>query len=245
MVEEVEALIRRRGSGRAARETTVRGPRRSFCTTLPAVLRALRPALLAPALLALGCGASTIPSPKEAALAYADAAQKGDADAIYEMMSEKSRRSLSRAEVHRIVADERAELVDQSKAVTAPGVVIKSRARVRYADGEDTSLVLDDEGIFRVSGADALPAGARTPEQALEQLRRVLARRSYAGLMRVLSPATRSAIESDLRSLVVGLEHPEGLEITAQGDTAAVQIPGGHEVKLKREGGVWHVEGFD
>ncbi len=161
------------------------------------------------------------------------------------MMSDKGRRALSSDEVRRIVADEQAELVDQGKAVTAPGVVVRSRARVRFADGEDATLVVDDQGAYRVATADALPAGAHSPEQALEQLRRVLARRSYAGLMRVLSPATRSAIESDLRSLVTGLEHPEGLEVNVAGDAATVQIPGGHEVKLRREAGVWHVEDFD
>jgi hypothetical protein len=197
------------------------------------------------ALTALGCGVTRIPDPKEAVASYAEAAARGDADAIYEMMSEKGRRALSRDEVKKIVADEKAELAEQGKAVTAPGVVVKSRARVRFADGEDATLVLDDEGTFRIATADALPAGARTPEQALEQLRRVLARRSYAGLMRVLTPATRSAIESDLRSLVEGLAHPEGLEVQVAGDTATVQIPGGHEVKLRREAGVWHVEDFD
>jgi len=161
------------------------------------------------------------------------------------MMSEKSRRSLSRDELRKIVENERAELTEQSKSLSAPGLLIKSKARVRYPDGEDTSLALDDQGIFRIEGADALPAGARTPTQALEQLRRVLARRSYAGLMRVLSPQTRSAIENDLRSLVEGLEHPEGLDVDVTGDNATVQIPGGHEVKLKREGGVWTVEDFD
>lgn len=196
-------------------------------------------------LAALGCARSSIPDPKDAVAAYAAAAARGDSDAIYDMMSEKGRRSLSRDEVRRIVADERAELVDQGKALTAPGVVVKSRARVRYPDGEETTLDLDDKGVFRVTGADALPAGARTPEQALEQLRRVLARRSYAGLLRVLSPATRSAIENDLRSLVTGLERPEGLEINVAGDSATVQIPGGHEVRLKREAGVWQVEDFD
>jgi hypothetical protein len=202
-------------------------------------------ALLIAALTALGCSSARVPNPKDAVSAYAAAAARGDADAIYDMLSDKSKRALSREEVRRIVADERGELADQSKAITAPSVVIRSRARVRYADGEDTSLDLDDQGVFRIAGADALPAGARTPEQALEQLRRVLSRRSYAGLMRVLSPATRSAIESDLRSLVVGLEHPEGLEVTVAGDVATVQIPGGHEVKLKREAGVWHIEDFD
>jgi hypothetical protein len=186
-----------------------------------------------------------VPDPKSAVAAYADAAARGDADAIYDMMSDKGRRALSREEVRRIVADEKDELVDESKAVTAPGVIVRSRARVRYADGEDATLVVDEQGELRVATADALPAGARTPEQALEQLRRVLARRSYAGLMRVLSPATRSAIEADLRGLVLGLEHPEGLEVNVAGEAATVQIPGGHEVKLRREAGVWHVEDFD
>jgi hypothetical protein len=195
---------------------------------------------------ALGCGVGRLRDPRDAVSAYAEAAARGDADAIYEMMSDRARRALSRDEVRRIVADEKAELVDQSKALTtAAGVVVKSRARVRFADGEDATLVVDADGAFRIATADALPAGARSPEQALEQLRRVLARRSYAGLMRVLSPATRSAVEGDLRSLVIGLEHPEGLEVNVAGDAATVQIPGGHEVKLRREAGVWHVEDFD
>ena len=102
-----------------------------------------------------------------------------------------------------------------------------------------------EEGGFRVSSADGLPAAARSPAAALEQLRRALARRSYAELMRVLSPATRSAIESDLRSLVDGLSHPEGLDVQVSGDVASVQIQGGHFVKLRRDGGIWRVEDFD
>jgi hypothetical protein len=210
---------------------------------VPPALR-LRLLVLSLSLAAAGCGGSAIPDPKQAVAAYAAAASKGDADTIYEMLSDKSKRALSRDEVRRMVADERAELSDQAKAVTAPGVIVKAHARVRYPDGEGASLDLED-GVFRISAADALPAGARTPQQALEALRRVLARRSYAGLLRVLSPSTRSAIERDLRSLVEGLEQPEGLEVEISGDAATVQVPGGHEVKLRREAGVWHVEDFD
>jgi hypothetical protein len=211
------------------------------------VLRAHAPSIaFTLALSATACASPTLPDPREAVRVYAEAAARGDADAIYDLLSEKGRTALSRDEVRRRVAEERAELADQARSVTAPGVVVRTRARVRYPDGEYATLDLDErERAFRISAADALPAGARTPEQALEQLRRVLARRSYAGLMRVLSPATRSAIESDLRSLVEGLEQPEGLEVTIAGDSATVQIPGGHEVKLRREAGVWRVEDFD
>jgi hypothetical protein len=203
-----------------------------------------RACLFAVVLTAVGCGGSAVPDPKDAVSAYARAAARGDADAIYGMLSEKGKRGLSRQEVARIVIDEKSELADQAKALESPARVIKARARVRFADGEDATLELEKDG-FRISSADALPVGARSPAQALAALRRVLARRSYAGLMRVLSPSTRSAIENDLRSLVTGLENPEGLEIEVSGDRATVQIPGGHQVRLRREAGVWHVEDFD
>jgi hypothetical protein len=206
--------------------------------------RSHRASLLALPLLLAACGGSSIPDPKDAVQAYAAAAARGDADAIYGMLSEKGQRSLSREEVRRLVTEEKQELGEQAKALSAPGLAVKAQARVRWPDGEDATLELEG-GTFHISAADALPAGARTPAQVLEQLRRVLARRSYAGLLRVLSPSTRSAIENDLRSLVEGLEHPEGLEVDLAGDRATVQIPGGHEVKLRREAGVWHVEDFD
>jgi hypothetical protein len=63
--------------------------------------------------------------------------------------------------------------------------------------------------------------------------------------MRVLSPSTRAAIENDLRSLVLGLERPETLEVRTTGDVATVLVPGGHHVRLRREAGVWRVDDFD
>jgi hypothetical protein len=194
--------------------------------------------------LAFGCSRAAIPDPRDTVRAYEAAAAKGDARAIHGMLSERSRKSLAVSDVERILADERTELATQAKAMQDPSAAVRASAQVRYADGENATLDVED-GTFRVSSADALPAGARTPNEALEQLRRVLARRSYAGLMRVLSPATRSAIESDLRSLVDGLAHPEGLDVQISGDVASVQIQGGHFVKLRRDGGVWKVEDFD
>ncbi|MBX3200627.1 MAG: hypothetical protein KF894_20990 [Labilithrix sp.] len=43
---------------------------------------------------------------------------------------------------------------------------------------------------------------------------------------------------------VSGLERPE-THVEVTGDGAVVTIPGGHSVKLKREGGVWRVDDFD
>jgi hypothetical protein len=196
------------------------------------------------ALAAGACTAGSIPDPKEAAATYAGAASHGDADAIYGMMTASARKERSRDDVRRIVADERAELADQARALSSRDARVDATARLRFEDGEETALELKG-GRFWVTNAGTLPGGARTPEEALDQLRRVLARRSYAGLMRILSPATRAAMERDLRALVTGLEHPDGLLVQIASDQAKVSIVGGHHVTLRREGGIWRVEDFD
>jgi hypothetical protein len=192
----------------------------------------------------VGCAARSVPDPRAAAAAYADAAKHGDSHAIYGMMTKSAQAQRSEMAVADMVAAERSELAEQAQAVTSKDARVQATARLRFEDGEEAALDLDN-GRYTVTAAGALPGGARTPEEALEQLRRVAARRSYAGLMRVLSPATRAMIEADLRTLVTGLEKPDTLQVKVQGDTATVSVPGGHVVRLKRDGGIWHVDYFD
>jgi hypothetical protein len=192
----------------------------------------------------VGCAARSLPDPREAARTYARAASRGDAAALYAMMTTASQKARSRAEVQAIVTGEKPELADQANALAAPDVRVEATARLRYADGEEAALELS-AGRYWVSAAGALPGGGRTPEAALEQLRRVLARRSYDGLMRVLSPETRAAVENDVRALVDGLGEPGELGVKVNGDAATVAVPGGHQVKLRREEGIWRVEDFD
>jgi hypothetical protein len=190
------------------------------------------------------CGSTGVPDPRSAALAYSAAAARGDGPAIYAMLSTPGQQAHSAADVQRMVGDERAELGDQSREIARADVRVQATARLRFADGEEAALELRD-GRYWITASGALPGGARTPEEALDQLRRVLARRSYAGLMRVLSPATRTSIDSDLRGLVEGLDTPDTLPVQVTGDSAVVNVPGGHVVKLRREGGVWRVDDFD
>jgi hypothetical protein len=201
-------------------------------------------AALAALPLLLGCAPRQVPDPHAAAAAYASAAARGDGAAIYAMLSTPSREARSEAQVTQMVGEEREELSEQARALQGSDVRVEATARLRYADGEEAALELRD-GRYRVTAAGALPGGAKTPEEALDQLRRVLARRSYAGLMRVLSPATRASIEADLRALVDGLDRPGTLPVEVTGDTAVVKVPGGHQVKLRRESGVWRVDDFD
>jgi hypothetical protein len=191
-----------------------------------------------------GCAAASVPDPRSAVRAYGDAAARGDAAALYGLLTASSRASLDLDEVKTIVMNERSELAEQAKDLEQGEVRVEASARLRFADGEEASLDFRD-GRYGVTSAGALPGGGRSPRETLEQLRRVLARRSYAGLMRVLSTATRSSIEGDVRGLVEGLSEPDALLVRITGDEARVPIPGGHTVTLKREGGIWRVQNFD
>jgi hypothetical protein len=192
----------------------------------------------------VGCASQSIPDPHDAARAYAVAAQHGDADAIYGMMSKSAQETRSKEDVRKIIADEKAELAEQATAFAAKDSRVEATARLRFDDGEEAALELKD-GRYWITASGALPGGARTPDEALDQLRRVLARRSFAGLLRVLSPRTRALIEVDLRGLVEGLDRADTLQVPVSGDVANVAVPGGHHVRLKRDSGVWHVDNFD
>ena len=183
-------------------------------------------------------------NPREAADAYASAVERNDAEALHAMLTRESQRALSREGTARLLSESKNELRGQATAIRAASTTVDTIATVRFDDGEQAVLELE-RGRFRVGAAAGLPAGARTPEQALVELRQALARRSYAALMRVLSKDSRSAIEGDLRSLVSGLEQAESLDVKVEGDSAQVRVPGGHSVRLKRESGIWRVQDFE
>ena len=170
--------------------------------------------------------------------------ERGDGAAVYEMLTDDAKRTYGEQGTRQLLEANKKEIRRDARALASTGTEVEATATVRFADGEQAVLEVE-EGAFKVGSAGALPSGARTPAQALADLRQALARRSYAGLMRVLSSDTKNAMENDLRSLVSGLEQPETLDVKVNGDTAVVSIPGGHSVRLKREAGVWRVEDFD
>jgi hypothetical protein len=197
--------------------------------------------VVAAAIGAMACQRARVADPGAVVAAYAEATRRGDSDAVYGLLSERSRRDLGRDGTRRLLMDAKKELAAQSTFLARPDAKPDAVAVIRYQDGEEAELALE-EGVFRVSSAAALPASPRTPNEALASLRKALARRSYAALVRVLAAETRSALESDAAAIVRGLEDPETLEIEVEGDQAEVELPGGHVVKLKRESGVWRVE---
>lgn len=199
---------------------------------------------LAVALAAVGCASQHVPDPKVTAHAYARAVKRGDADAVYALLTPEGQRALGAAGTKQLVRESQAELRQTARAIEAPGARVEASAEARFSDGESAVLVLED-GRFRLDSASLLPARPRTPSQALSGLRRALSRRSYPALMALLASDSENALESDIGALVEGLEHPETLDIQVNGDAAEVQLPSGHLIKLKREAGVWRVLDFD
>jgi hypothetical protein len=191
--------------------------------------------------LPLACGRPALPDPQVAARAYADAAARGDADRIYSLLDSDAQRSYGRERVGELVRDERSELARQGASLRARDVRADATATLLLADGSQIELTLEPDG-FRVAAADTLPAAAQTPVEALDGLRRALARRSYTALLRVLSTETRGSVETDLRALAAALENPATLDVRVQGDHADVDVGGGHQVTLRREAGTWRVE---
>ena len=208
-------------------------------------MRAVRPAriLALSALLGLSCASPRVADPAQAVEAYRQATLRGDADALYALLTARSQRELGAQRTRELMRDGKQELAQAAKRLSDSSAQPDVVARVRFEDGESTELVLEDR-VFKISAAATLPAAARTPAEALSDLRRALARRSYAALVRVMSQETRGALEHSLAAMVRGLEEPETLAVDVQGDSAEVAIPGGHVVKLKRETGVWKVEDF-
>ncbi len=119
---------------------------------------------------------------------------------------------------------------------------------LRWADGTEVTLVLEN-GVFRIASAGYLPAGGATPEQtALAGFRDVLKRRSYPGILRLLSPALRAAVEGQLKGLETALDQPDATKMqnpSANGDEVEIKLQNGHRLRLKRIDGKWYIDNFE
>ena len=194
--------------------------------------------------LAAGCAEARLPDPKHVAARYAEAARAGDAERIFALLSAEAQRDYGRQGTRKLVEQAKGELNRQGAALLSPASRVQASAEIRFEDGESALFDLE-EGAFHLSSLGTVPSRPRSPSEALGDFRRALARRSYPALLGVLSAETREALEGDLKSLVEGLENPDTLDVKVSGDNAVVEVPGGHQVKLRRESGVWHIQDFD
>ena len=192
----------------------------------------------------VGCGANPLPDPRVAAQRWAEAVRTGDESAMYSLLSTASRQAHGKQGVARLLAQHRRELLVVAQGAASTKARLDTTAVVSYADDRSARVVVED-GKFLVAALGALPAAAATPRDALRELREVLARRSVAGLLRVLTRDTAQTLESSLQDLAKALGEPSTVEIELDGRRATAHLPGGHTVKLEREDGVWRVKDFD
>lgn len=192
----------------------------------------------------LACAPGPIPDPQVAARHWAEAVRAGDEEAAFALLSASAQRAQGRQGVQRVFAQHHQELAALAEATVAPNARLATTADVRFP-GDRSARVVVEDGRYRIAAVSALPAAAATPRDALRELRAVLARRSFAGLLRVLTRDTAQSLEGNLRDLVNALDEPSTLEIDLEGRRATAHLPGGHIVKLEREDGVWRVKDFD
>jgi hypothetical protein len=191
-----------------------------------------------------GCASQTIPDPRVAAQHWEQAVRAGDESAMYSLLTDAARRAQGRQGVARLLQQHRAELQALARSVASPNARLDTTAEVAYPGDRAARVVLEGGG-FKVAAAGALPAAAASPRDALRELRDVLARRSFAGLLRVLTRDTAQVVESSLQDFVNALDEPSALEIELEGRRATARLPGGHTVQLEHEDGVWRVKDFD
>lgn len=192
----------------------------------------------------LACAPKALPDPRVAARQWADAVEAGDEAALYALLSDDARRAQGRDGVARSLATDKRELLALGRAAAAPTAALETRADVTFGSDRTARVVLE-EGRFRIAAAAALPAGAESPRDALRELRDVLARRSFAGLLRVLTRDSAQSLDGGLEDIVGALAEPSTVRIDVEGRRATAQLPGGHTVTLEREDGIWRVKEFD
>ena len=188
-----------------------------------------------------GCGGAQTPDPSAALDRYAAATASGDAEAIHGLLGSDARRRYSKEQIAALVSSEGVELQERGKALAGADAAVEIRAEVRLADGQVAALGFED-GRYRVSSAQALPAVSASPSQALSQLRAAVEERDYRALLRLLTTAARTAAEQERAILLDDLGQPSSLSIEVDGDRARVTLPSGREIELKREDGSWRFD---
>lgn len=181
-------------------------------------------------------------APEDTVRAYLTALDKDDPDAAYKLLSQETRREVTREQFVAHWRENRDAARSEAAAVREGiGHGAAEEARVIYSDGLAVP-VAHDSGGWRLSDVPTpkVPHAA-TPEEALDAFEKALAARDYDAIARVLSPATREAVDRELRERTQPLKESRKVEIT--GDKARIKL-GKWELTLERQSsGEWRVVG--
>lgn len=185
------------------------------------------------------CGGSALPDARDAARAFADAVDRGEAAEVHAMLDEDTRRVVSVEAVAALLAANRADLAAWTAALRRAEPDSRV-ARVALGDGDEVVLVIEEEG-FRIDGGAAALVTLSTPEEAVRALRSALRRGDLRAVLRVLARDTRTGVETEVARVLEETADTLDIEVAASGDEAVVRLTGGRTLHLVREDGEWHV----
>jgi hypothetical protein len=188
------------------------------------------------------CACAHRAAPEDTVRAYLTALDKDDPDAAYKLLSQETRREVTREQFVAHWRENRDAARSESAAVReGVGRGAAEEARVIYSDGLAVP-VAHDGGGWRLSDVPTpkVPHAA-TPEEALDAFEKALAARDYDAIARVITPATREQVDRELRERTAPLKESRKVEVT--GDKARIKL-GKWELTLERQSsGEWRVVG--
>jgi hypothetical protein len=227
---------------------------------VPRVLRsALASALtVSLALASAACGPSLANSPRGTLRAYADALADGRADDAWNMLSDDTKRTVSKERFREIVKHNREEALDIGKTLARDPGDPYVTAKIPLKNGDVVTMVYE-EGKWRVDGAALDFYSQATPRQAIVGFIRAFKKKRWDILVRYTPDAHREGLSPESLAQAWGEAKPEGkqlgdrlaeieqalpnAQIEETGDRATLVLSGsGGSVLFVREHGAWKVE---
>lgn len=204
------------------------------------------------------CGASQATSPKSALRAYADALADGRADEAWNMLSDDTKKTITKERFREIVKRNRDEALEIGKTLARDPGDPYVTAKIPLKNGDVVTLVYE-EGRWRVDGAALDFYSQATPRQAIVGFIRAFKKKRWDVLLKYTPDAHRDGLTAERLAQAWGEGKPEGESLkmrleeieqalpTAQieetGDRATLVSPGGStSVTFLREHGAWKVE---
>lgn len=175
----------------------------------------------------------------------------------YALLSEDYRQRVSYEEFERYLSDHPEEARDVAALLQRIDGEAEVTAVVRYADGQELTLVQED-GEWRIAGNPANLYDQSTPRAAVRSFVRAMERRRYDIVLRFVPNASREGMDEErlrasfegegreeIERLVASLRANLDNPIEEVGDRATMTYGEGAAVQLILEDGVWKVEDPD
>ncbi|MCA9574454.1 MAG: hypothetical protein H6726_27760 [Sandaracinaceae bacterium] len=175
----------------------------------------------------------------------------------YALLSEDYRQRVSYEEFERYLSDHPDEARDVAALLQRIDGEAEVTAVVRYADGQELTLVQED-GQWRIAGNPANLYDQSTPRAAVRSFVRAMERRRYDIVLRFVPNASRDGMDEErlrasfegegreeIERLVASLRANLDNPIEEVGDRATMTYGEGAAVQLILEDGVWKVEDPD